>query len=1598
MIPARLAPRSPCGFSVAALAVGAWLALAAMPFASARAETAVASIIGPPVAAKGAWVPFIVSVDPPPAHRLDVLMHLSQVGAGVPEADLGRRSLAVGPSGYAHFLVATENSGIGADGQIRAALIGDGHSYRASRTAGAATVQVRDGSGRTDLPVVSLAAPRSVAEGATAAVILSASPLPREPLAVEVAVRTQLGEESRTLTLGRDGFAQLPLATEDDEVAQPDRITVVEALPSGIGAYRVSRNAAAVQVVVLDDDWPDAPDPHPNLSIVAPPVARTGVESAFIVSVNPPPPPGGSIEVPLRFGQTGIRVIEEEDEEAPAPLRFHQTGGAGTIEPRLLDSESPMVEIWEDGLATVSFAGTLEEGVEAGLVSAAIVGSADGAYRVSERHGLAAVRIAGGDGDGTTPILPRVSIRAPDSAFEGQRARFLLFADPVPERGGSATVTVRVAPGGGASLTLPSDCSGRNCPVTVSDSGWGLLEVLVPEDAERGAGASVTATVLEPVGADYRPAAAASLRSATVRIVDDDGAPLPQPAVALTAPVEVGEGGQALFLLSANPPPAADLPVRIAITRGGGHVASEQTGLRSGAIPAAGYLELSVPTIADDGERGADGWVRARLLRDDADPYRIAGPDARQVRIRDNGETPATPPRLRIAAPPAITEGAHAPFLLSAVPPPPSPLAVSVVIRESGGQYLSAYDDPEQRTVALEATIGTEGVEVVDPETGETGNAGENLGGSTLTATIQASGSSPPDYQIALGQVNVRVQDDDPATTPPPPQPPRFSVRPVAGSAPAGTHAHFLLTADRKYESAEAPAVRMLIRAEGEAGIDLDRQRLLPLTANGGCDAANTGGDGAAYRYAALRDSGLSIPEGAVYLCVPTAVGDRAVTLALGETFDSDDYRRGSPASARVTVTDQGGPAAVVPVVSVVGPPAVGVGAHAGFIVSYAADPPAAALPVRLNLSGAVTRVERLQLPPPPQGFAEFAVIVPVDSDAGHVTATLAEPPDPAADGHYAADPERGSARVAVVDAENPETPLPTLSIAAPPTVARGGASAFLLSATPVPAQPIAATVASSSSWRRIVPIDQTGVALLAVRADGESPFESDGILAGCLEDDPDGLYQLAGSGEACARIQVLESEPGFATVSLAAPPTVGGGGPATLLLSADPPPGPAGLHVRLEVASRAGEVLRPGEAGPRTEFIGPDGIALVSVRTQNAAGRFSASIPATEATDGYRRDQAGHSVEVAVRAVGDQAVRLPAVAVAVASGPRTVEGGTVEFVVASTPPTPGLRVGYRLSGDRLPSSEEATGLVTLDARGRAVVQVDTMDDGLFEPDGALTITLLPGDGHRLEAGGGTATARIVDDDAPVDAPLLSLASAAHALEGAPARFALTADPPPAAPAIVTVEIGGAVAPGRAGPMRLTLPASGYVRFSVPTLDNAVADRAGEVTAALMEPARGMRIEPNRARASVAVVDDDGPRPHDSPVPVVSLLAPGSAWEAERIDLDVVADGRPPSGRLRVRICLEGAGSLHPTTAVNSGWARLDGTGQAVLPLWPGVPDGGVAASADCPAPETEMTAGALVGAVAGESRLAVRIMARDAAGYSPSDSGSDALITVRRR
>ena len=314
------------------------LALVALPAAIGWAQQSLptASIVAPPAITEGAPAMFIVSVDPPPANPIDVTLYLSQSGNFADEDDMSRQSLAIGPAGYAHLSVPTSDDGeVAADGQIRAILVGDGYSYVPSKSADSATVQVRDNSGLgrvvlgelPALPAISVTTSRSVAEGAEWAIILTAWPLPDGPLDVTVAIRSGNGasgsdfEDTRTVTLGRDGFARIAEPTVDDAYIEADRLASVRVLPSDTGAYAVNPNAASAQIEVLDNDRVNAFAPRPTVSIVGPTVAYADDQGdavfSLILSVNPPPGPGETVAVPLRFNKSdGAEVYLMVDERS----------------------------------------------------------------------------------------------------------------------------------------------------------------------------------------------------------------------------------------------------------------------------------------------------------------------------------------------------------------------------------------------------------------------------------------------------------------------------------------------------------------------------------------------------------------------------------------------------------------------------------------------------------------------------------------------------------------------------------------------------------------------------------------------------------------------------------------------------------------------------------------------------------------------------------------------------------------------------------------------------------------------------------------------------------------------------------------------------------------------------------------------------------------------------------------------------------------------------------------------------------------------------------------------------------------------------------
>ena len=112
-----------------------------------------------------------------------------------------------------------------------------------------------------------------------------------------------------------------------------------------------------------------------------------------------------------------------------------------------------------------------------------------------------------------------------------------------------------------------------------------------------------------------------------------------EPAVTVSAGTSpVTEGGDAVFTLTATPPPAADLPVSVAVATDGdwGVTAGTQTV----TISTTGSATLTLPTT-DDGADEPDGSVTVTVT--DGDGYTVGASASGSITIEDD-DAPATTP------------------------------------------------------------------------------------------------------------------------------------------------------------------------------------------------------------------------------------------------------------------------------------------------------------------------------------------------------------------------------------------------------------------------------------------------------------------------------------------------------------------------------------------------------------------------------------------------------------------------------------------------------------------------------------------------------------------------------------------------------------------------------------------------------------------------------------------------------------------------------------------------------------------------------------------------------------------------------------------
>ena len=551
----------------------------------------------------------------------------------------------------------------------------------------------------------------SVTEGGDAVFTLTASPAPAADLAVSVTVATDgdwgITAGSRAVTIPATGSATLTLATADDATDEPDgSVSVTVAAGSG---YTVGSSGSGTVSVRDDDD-------------AAPPVAA--VEPALVAEVR-------AMAEQTQHGQAHVKRwrrvlvafgVEEYPGLTPTTLAEAKASAqkySSPLWPRIVEAlekleaapDTPEIAVsagsavTEGGAAvftltatpapaadlavSVSVAADGDWGVTAGTQTVTIptTGSATLTLATAddsadEPDGSVTATVQAGSGytvgasaSGTVAVrdddapLPVVTLAAGAAVTEGGDVVFTLTATPAPAA--DLPVSVSVAADGDWGVTAGTQT------VTIPTTGSATLTLATTDDAADEPDGSVTATV--QAGSGYTVGASAS---GTVAVRDDD---LPPPVVTIAARAgSVTEGGDAVFTLTADRAPDADLTVTLAVseTGDGDHVAAADEGPATVTIPKdATEAVFTLATVNDDADE-PDG--SAVVTVEAGAGYTVGDPASASVEVKDD-DVPSTVPALSVGDSTA-KEGGRLPimpFTVRLAPPAPGPVRVYVSTRPS---------------------------------------------------------------------------------------------------------------------------------------------------------------------------------------------------------------------------------------------------------------------------------------------------------------------------------------------------------------------------------------------------------------------------------------------------------------------------------------------------------------------------------------------------------------------------------------------------------------------------------------------------------------------------------------------------------------------------------------------------------------------------------------------------------------------------------------------------------------------------------------------------------------------------------------------------
>ena len=1487
-----------------------------------------------------------------------------------------------------------DNGGTGTDARISESLAAGTYTIEATTASagqtGSFTLAVSGG--LTEMLEVSISAGPDITEGGNAVFTLTATPAPPTALTARVEITADgkwgVVPGTRTVTIPTTGTATLTLATYNDSTEEYNGSVTARLLSDP--AYVVDASAPSVTVQVADHD---GGDPDSCLRHLTADGSYGGSWSSDCASRERENRYARFYTLQLTERSTVTIDLKSSSKSAYLYLR---SGKGVTRGQALYENDHKPGVFWypEPG----SYDALIRESLPAGwytIEATTVRRRMSGSFTLVV-SGLPApeVSIAAGSGitEGGDAVFTVSADPAPTAALDVTVA--VAVSGDFGVSPGSHTVTVPAS--GSVTLTVATaddsadEADGSVTATLSSGQGYtvsataGAASVAVADDDDppcdaadaisraraafawhvdnNGGNEVVFWQVLAYLGADPLPAppgggVLASTTPEAVRAFSDGktwpgwvpinaamGCHPPPPEVSITAGADVGEGGDAVFTVSADPAPTAALDVTVAVTVSGDFGVSP--GSRTVTVPTSGSVTLTVATTNDAADE-ADGSVTATVGAGSG--YTVsATAGAAAVAVRDDDV-----PEVSIAAGADIDEGGSASFTVTADPAPTAALDVTVAVTTSGDFGVS----PGSRQV----TVPTTGTATLTVAT--TNDAADEADGS-VTATVGAG--SGYTVSATAGTAAVAVRDDDD----PPVSDPVVSITAGSGISEGGDA---VFTVSAVPAPAAALDVTVSVSQTGDYGITGgSRQVTIPAsgTATLTVATANDSADEADGSVTATIGAGtgytISATAGSATVAVsddddPAPVGDPCVAALSGDGSVTGQWAAGCGSSARA-------------------------GRYARFY-TFSLDSPSR---VTIDLESTADTFMYLR-----RGAAQKSGAAVVSNDDGgdgynsRISRHLA-----AGDYTIEATTYRASTAgsftltVEGIPTQTAVQPDPEVSVTAGADVTEGGDAVFTVTASPTPAAALDVTVAVTVSGDFGVPpgshtvtVPTSGTATLTVATTNDSTDEADGSVTATLNTGS-GYTVSASSGSASVAVSddddppppvcvpslpsdavtvsevtgwrdqyshaehqqrwnrvlaALGTDTGETAMTVAdaqavkaqydntrwdrtvrtlqamaqcddPPPAVtpevsitGGagvteGGDAIFTITADPAP-TAPLTVTVSVAQTGDFGVT---TGPQSVTVPTSGSVTLSVATaDDSTDEPNGSVTtAVSAGAGYTVSATAGSASVAV-ADDDDPPPVVDPEVSITAGADIDEGGDAVFTVTASPaPAAALTVTVSVSqtGDYGITGGSRT--VTIPTTGSATLTVATTNDTADEADGSVTATISAGSGYTVSATAGTASVAVSDDDDPPPPPPdpeVSIAAGAGITEGGDAAFTVTASPAPSAALTVTVSVSQSGDYGAAtGSRTVTIPTTGSATLTVATTGDSADEADGSVTATV-GAGQGYTVSATAGSASVAVADDDDPPP--PPVNATPSLSISDASGAEGGTLTFTVTLSPSSGR-----------------------------------------------------------------------------------------------------